>query len=311
MQGIVEAIRKAARYVAERSPLRPRVGLIAGSGLTAVAELATDAVRIPYGGLPGWPNAGVAGHAGELRIGTVGQLPVAVLAGRPHLYEGHDPAQLALAVRVLAALGCRGLIVTNAAGGLSSDLRVGDLMLIEDHVNLPGLAGLSPLRGPEVAELGTRFVNLRDAYDPELRGVALRVAADLQVALKRGIYAMVGGPNYETPAELRLLRLVGADAVGMSTCPEVLAARQAGLRVLGVSCITNLALADAPVSVTNATAGRRYVGATGAEPPRHGNAGAPAGPSHDEVLDVAASAGPQLASLLRGVLAAWPEEPNC
>lgn len=228
----------AAAAAAVRATERPRVGLILGSGL---GDLVVDAAsRTAYADIPGMPVSGVPGHAGELVVGRLGGQLVAALRGRVHMYEGHSAATVGFPVRVLHALGCQTLLVTNAAGGLNPAFVAGDLMAIEDHVFLPGLAGANPLVGAPA------FVSMVDAYDTAL--VALAVGLDPE--LRRGIYAMVAGPSYETAAELRLLRAIGADAVGMSTAPEVVVARQLGMRVLGISCITNLALPEmrAPVS---------------------------------------------------------------
>jgi purine-nucleoside phosphorylase len=231
----------AAARAAGRAAEAPSVGLILGSGLGELAERVEGAARTPYAEMPGMPRPGVLGHAGELVIGRLGGRAVAALRGRVHLYEGHDAATVAFPVRVLRELGCQTLIVTNAAGGLNPGFAVGDLMAIDDHIFLPGLAGLSPLVGAP----GERFVSMVDAYDPALVDLALGCAERIGLALRRGVYAMVAGPSFETPAELRLLTVVGADAVGMSTAPEVVVARQLGMRVLGLSCITNMALPDA------------------------------------------------------------------
>jgi purine-nucleoside phosphorylase len=231
----------AAAGAARRAGAPPRVGLILGSGLGDLAERVEGAARTPYAEMPGMPRPGVLGHAGELVVGQLGGRSVAALRGRVHLYEGHDAATVAFPVRVLHSLGCQTLIVTNAAGGLNPTFAVGDLMAIEDHIFLPGLAGLSPLVGAP----GERFVSMVDAYDRRLIELAVGCGERLGLALRRGVYAMVAGPSFETPAELRLLTVVGADAVGMSTAPEVVVARQLGMRVLGLSCITNMALPEA------------------------------------------------------------------
>jgi purine-nucleoside phosphorylase len=231
----------AAARAVRRAGRSPDVGLILGSGLGDLAERVEDAARTPYSEMPGMARPGVLGHAGELVLGRLGGQSVAVLRGRVHFYEGHDAATVAFPVRVLRELGCQTLLVTNAAGGLNPAYSVGDLMAIEDHIFLPGLAGLSPLVGAP----GERFVSMVDAYDPSLVELALVCAEKIGLALRRGVYAMVVGPSFETAAELRLLSIVGADAVGMSTAPEVVVARQLGMRVLGLSCITNMALPDA------------------------------------------------------------------
>lgn len=239
----------AARLLEGSEP--PRWGIILGSGLGDLATALTASRRFPYTAIPGFPRPTVPGHAGELVLGRLADRPVAILNGRLHFYEGHSMAQVAWPVRLLHALGCRALVVTNSAGGLNPTFQPGDLMAITDHIFLPGLAGFHPLIDPALPP-EARFVDLKDAYDPDLRALAARLAADLGFTLHAGVYAMVAGPTYETAAELRLLRLAGADAVGMSTVPEVVVARQLGLRVLGLSCITNLALPEGPAPVTHA-----------------------------------------------------------
>jgi purine-nucleoside phosphorylase len=218
---------------------RARVGIILGSGLGQVAEEVIADERISTLALPGFPAATVEGHAGELILGTLAGTKVAVLSGRIHGYEGYTPAEVALPSRLLHALGCTILITTNASGGLNPAFTPGDIMLIEDHISLPGLVGLGPLtgyRGPH-----PRFVNLTAAYDADLLALAASVAERHGIPVHRGVYVMVGGPHYETPAEVRLLRSLGGDAVGMSTVPEVIVARQLGMRVLGISVISNRA----------------------------------------------------------------------
>jgi purine-nucleoside phosphorylase len=226
----------------EKSPV---VGIVLGSGLGSVAADVADAIRIATASIPHFPPSTVAGHAGELLLGRVGECPVAVLSGRVHGYEGHAPAVLGFPVRVLHALGCRVLVVTNAAGALNPDFRPGEVMLIEDHLSFPSVSGGSPLAGPAREEGLPRFVDLTDAYAPRLRELALAVAARNGDSLRRGVYVMVGGPNFETPAEVRFLRQVGGDVVGMSTVPEVLVAIHGGMRVLGLSIVTDMCLPDA------------------------------------------------------------------
>jgi len=233
---------EAAARAVERGRIAPTVGLVLGSGLGELGERIEGAARTPFGALPGLPTASVAGHAGELVVGRLAGQAVAAMRGRVHMYEGHAAEVVARPVRLLRALGCTTLIVTNAAGGLNPAFRVGDLMAITDHVFLPGLAGHNPLIG----QPGERFVSMVGAYDPGLIELALAAAAAAGFELYRGVYAMVSGPSYETLAELRLLRTLGVDAVGMSTAPEVVVARQLGMRVLGVSCITNQANPDLP-----------------------------------------------------------------
>ncbi len=228
----------ALSLVSARIPVAPRVGVVLGSGLGAVADELEEAVAIPYGDIPGFPCTTVPGHQGELVVGTLEGIGVAAMKGRPHLYEGYSPSQVAFPIRLLNALGVDTLVVTNAAGGLRSDLEVGTLMLLEDHLNLPGLVGLNPLVGVDRGQ--ERFVVMSSAYDETLRRVALEAAREKGIRTTTGVYAMVIGPSYETPAEARFLRQVGADAVGMSTAPEVVVARWLGVKVLGISCITNL-----------------------------------------------------------------------
>ncbi len=265
---------EAARLVRSRWPMVPRIGLILGSGLAALADRVTEAYVLPYAEIPHMPVPAVEGHGCELVLGLLAGCPVAVMRGRVHLYEGWTAAEVVFGVRLMSALGASRLIVTNAAGGLNPAFSPGDLMLISDHVFLPGMAGLNPLRGPNEPELGPRFPAMAGAYDPELRTLAHAVAARRGLTLREGVYVMVAGPSYETPAECRFLRGIGADAVGMSTCPEVVAARHAGLAVLGLSLITNV-LTGAPVS-------------------------------HDEVLAVAADASVRLCDLVEALVAALP-----
>jgi len=221
--------------IAERAP---RLGIILGSGLGAVAEALEDAIEIPYTELPDFPAPSVHGHAGTLALGTLSGLSVACLQGRRHVYEGGDPGAMRGPVRALKAAGAEALFVTNAAGSLRADVGPGSLMAIGDHINM---LGVNPLTGPNDDAVGPRFPSLRDAYDPQLREVLHAAAADLGIALAEGVYLATAGPSFETPAEIRAFRTLGADAVGMSTIPEVILARHAGLRVAAVSAITNLA----------------------------------------------------------------------
>ena len=221
--------------IAERSP---RLGIILGSGLGAVAEALEDAVSIPYTELPDFPAPSVHGHAGTLGLGTLSGVPVAVLQGRKHVYEGGDPGAMRGPVRALKAAGAEALFVTNAAGSLNADVGPGSLMAISDHINM---LSVNPLTGPNDDAIGPRFPSLRDAYDPELRALLHESARSLGVRLAEGVYLATAGPSFETPAEIRAFRTLGADAVGMSTVPEVILARHAGLKVAAVSAITNLA----------------------------------------------------------------------
>jgi len=221
---------------------RPRVGLILGSGLGALGEEFEDAVRVPYEELPNWPPVGVVGHSGTLVSGVIEGLACIALQGRAHLYEGHQPSVATLPVRVLAALGIRTLFVSNAAGAINRSFQPGDLMLISDHINL---MGRNPLVGAVVAG-DERFPDMSDAYDPELRSLVRKKALADGVPLREGVYAGLLGPSYETPAEIRMLERIGADAVGMSTVPEVIVARALGVRCFGISCVTNFAAGISP-----------------------------------------------------------------
>lgn len=225
----------------------PKVALVLGSGLGGFGDTMKIDAAIPYGEIKGFPVSTVQGHAGKLLIGSAGGAPVVCMQGRMHLYEGHAPASLAVSIRALRRLGVETLVLTNAAGGLRPDLTPGSLMAIEDHINL---SGFNPLIGPNDEAVGPRFVDMTDAYDPGLRALLDEAAAAQGVDLKKGVYLQVAGPNFETPAEIRAFRTLGADAVGMSTVPETLVARHCGMKVAAVSLITNLAagIADHPLS---------------------------------------------------------------
>jgi xanthosine phosphorylase len=226
---------------------QPRVGIVLGSGLGAVADAVQDATAVGYEELPGFPRPGVAGHAGKAVLGHLGGVPVAVLMGRAHFYEGGDPMPRVTPVRALHAAGAEVLVLTNAAGSLRTDLGPGRLMAISDHINL---TGFNPLIGPNDESIGPRFPSLRDAYDPELRAELHAAASELGIDLGEGVYLAVSGPSFETPAEIRAFRTLGADAVGMSTVHETILARHAGMRVAAVSAISNLAegMSDVPLS---------------------------------------------------------------
>ncbi|WP_127575067.1 purine-nucleoside phosphorylase [Paenibacillus barengoltzii] len=240
-------IREAADYIRSRSGLTPKVGLILGSGLGVLADHIEEPVSINYSDIPFFPQSTVEGHAGELLIGTVQGTPVVLMKGRFHMYEGYGPEMTAFPVRVMKELGVKTLLVTNAAGGVNTSYEPGDLMLISDHLNL---TGRNPLVGPNDEELGPRFPDMSQAYSRRLREIARKVAADKGVPLQEGVYAGLLGPTYETPAEIRMLRTLGADAVGMSTVSETIVARHAGIEVLGISCISNMAagILDQPLS---------------------------------------------------------------
>jgi purine-nucleoside phosphorylase len=231
-----DACRTIVARLQKLSGLRPRLGLVLGSGFHHVLTRLDIVARLPYAKLRGFPKPSVAGHAGELIIGRLGGTPVYVLSGRVHYYEGHAMEQVIFAIRVLAAAGVRDLLLTNAAGGINRQFRPGDFMLLSDHINL---MGVNPLRGPAQTGL-PRFVDLTQAYDPTLGKLLSQAARKTKTKLQRGVYLAVSGPSYETPAEIRAFARLGADAVGMSTVPETIVARQLGLRVAALSCITNL-----------------------------------------------------------------------
>ena len=237
-------IQEAKRYIEERTPLRPSIGVVLGSGLGAFAGELTERTEIPYTEIPGWPASTAVGHAGKLTVGKLGSLGVAVMAGRAHLYEGYSPAQVTYGVRVLGAIGVRSMVFTNAAGGINLELERGGLVLISDHINLQGS---NPLAGPNDDSLGPRFPDMSEAYSRSYRETAKLVAAELCVFMPQGVYAAMLGPSYETPAEIRYLRTIGADVVGMSTVPEVIVANHMGLKVLAISCVTNMAAGVIPL----------------------------------------------------------------
>lgn len=263
-------IETAVEDVRARTDRVPRVALVLGSGLGGFADTLSEPVVVPFGEIRSMPVSKVVGHAGNLVLGDVGTVPVVAMQGRVHLYEGHPTADIVFGVRLMRHLGADTLLITNAAGGCGDGLVAGDLMRISDHLNL---TGRNCLEGPNEAALGVRFPDMTNAYDPELGAQAAEVAKGLGFELKEGVYAGLLGPTYETPAEVRMMKIVGADAVGMSTVLEVIAARHMGMRVLGVSCITNLAA---------------------------GISGQPL--SHDEVTETATRVRARFQDLLRGVL---------
>jgi len=242
-----EMITEAARYICSVTKIKPEVGLILGSGLGILADHIEQAVSISYEDIPHFPQSTVEGHAGELLIGHVQGKPVVMMKGRFHMYEGYGPELTAFPVRVMKELGVKTLLVTNAAGGVNTSFTPGDLMLISDHLNM---TGKNPLIGVNDDELGPRFPDMSQAYSRRLRELARNVGDKLGVSLQEGVYAGLLGPSYETPAEIRMLRTLGADAVGMSTVSEVIVASHAGLEVLGISCISNMAagILDQPLS---------------------------------------------------------------
>lgn len=266
-------VEEIAKIIHERTTYRPRIGLILGSGLGSLAATVEQATVIPYGELPSWPVSTVQGHQGHLVIGTLDNHPVLVMQGRVHYYEGYSISQVSLPVRVMQRLGVEILIVTNAAGAVNPDYEPGELMLIKDHINMIGMAGLNPLRGTNWDDVGPRFPDMSQAYDRALGQLACSVAKAEKIVLHEGVYVGLAGPSFETPADLRFLRLVGSDAVGMSTVPEVIVARHGGMRVLGISGISNKANLDGNTITT-----------------------------HEEVLEAGEKIVPNLTTLVRGVL---------
>lgn len=244
---LMEQLEEAASYIKGRLAASPEIGLILGSGLGVLAELIEEPLTIPYAEIPNLPVSTVAGHAGELVIGTIAGRGVLMMNGRFHLYEGYDEATVTFPIRVMKLLGVEKLVVTNAAGGVNRSFKPGDLMMISDHLNLQGT---NPLIGPNLDKFGPRFPDMSEAYSKRLRSLLQETAAELGIELQEGVYASVLGPSYETPAEIRMLQTIGADAVGMSTVPEVITARHAGIEVLGISCITNMAagILDQPLN---------------------------------------------------------------
>lgn len=244
---IARKIAEAARFIEDEIPYAPEAGLILGSGLGVLADAMEDVTVIHYEEIPHFPVSTVEGHAGELLVGTIRGKKTVLMKGRFHLYEGYDGTAVTFPVRVMKALGVKSLLVTNAAGGINTSFVPGELMLIRDHINF---MFRNPLIGPNEKALGVRFPDMSEAYAVRLREIARETATGLGLALREGVYAGLLGPSYETPAEIRMLRKLGADAVGMSTVPEVIAARHAGIEVLGISCITNMAagILDRPLS---------------------------------------------------------------
>ncbi len=266
-------IQRAAEFVRKRIRTRPEIAIILGSGSGSLADSVESPVVLPSESIPLWPVSTVKGHAGRLVSGILAGKQVAVMQGRAHYYEGYSAGQTAFPVRVLQQLGIKIFVIINAAGAIHPDFQPGDLMLITDHINLLGLGGANPLRGSNDERMGPRFPDMSRAYDRALQEAAWRAAAEMGLFLRQGVYAGVAGPSFETPAELRFLRMIGADAVGMSTVSEVIAARHGGARVLGLSVISNRANLDGS----------------------H-----PAG--HEEVLQATQTAVPKLTRLLESIL---------
>ena len=271
----IEDMDRIADEIRSRISINPQIGMILGSGLGPLSEAVEDPVIIPYHDLPGWPLSTVEGHAGELIIGKLEGQDVLVMNGRIHYYEGYEMSQVTLPIRVMQRLGIKIIVVTNAAGGVNQDFVPGNPMLITDHLNLLGMAGVNPLRGPNMEEFGTRFPDMSQPYDKELQELARTVASDLGINLYEGIYVCLAGPTFETPADLRFLLGAGVDAVGMSTVPEVIIANHGGQRVLGISGITNSSNLYGEAETT-----------------------------HDEVIETGLVLAPKMMSLIRGVLKA-------
>lgn len=247
----IKEINQAADAIRSRINFKPEVGMILGTGLGDLAESVKDAVVIPNNQIPQWPISTVQGHKGRLVIGTLEGVKVLVLQGRTHFYEGYGMDRITLPVRVMQQLGCDKLVVTNAAGAIHPDFVPGDLMIINDHLNLIGLGGANPLKGPNLEEFGPRFPDMSQPYDKDLVKMARDACSEANLPYQEGVYAALPGPSFESPAELRFLRIIGADAVGMSTVPEVIVARHGGMRVLGVSGISNKANLDGSTITTH------------------------------------------------------------
>jgi purine-nucleoside phosphorylase len=274
-----EEIAQAVAYVRSQTRHQPHVGLVLGSGLSGLADAVTDADRIPFSRIPHFPVSTVEGHDGALVIGRLQGQDVLVMQGRVHFYEGYSMQQVTLPMRVMQRLGIHTVILTNAAGGINPAFRAGELMLISDHINLIGMAGQNPLRGPNDPTFGPRFPSMTRVYDPQLRDLAVKTAARLHIPLQQGVYMCLAGPSFETPADIRFLRVIGADAVGMSTVPEAVVARHGGLRVLGISTISNVAI---------------------------DNIESKAETTHQEVLETGKLVVPRLTALLQEILSALP-----
>ena len=271
----IEDMDRIADEIRGRISVQPVIGLILGSGLGPLSESIQNPTIIPYHELPGWPLSTVEGHAGELIIGKLEGKDVLVMNGRIHYYEGYDMSQVTLPIRVMQRLGIEIVVVTNAAGGINQDFNPGNPMLITDHLNLLGMAGPNPLRGPNLEEFGTRFPDMSQAYDRKLIEIARNVAKELDINLYEGIYVCLAGPTFETPADLRFLLNAGVDAVGMSTVPEVIVANHGGQRVLGISGITNQSKLFGEAETT-----------------------------HEEVIETGKLLAPKMMKLIRGILRA-------
>ncbi len=269
----LEQIDEAADAIRSQTSYKPRVGLILGSGLNSLADSVQNADVFPFSDLPNWPVSTVQGHAGRLVIGELEGQQVFVMQGRVHYYEGHSMSQITLPVRVMLRLSLEMMIVTNAAGGINPEFDPGDVMLITDNLNFIGMAGANPLMGPNIDELGPRFPDMSQSYDKELMAEARKASKENNISLREGVYCALSGPSFESPADLRFLRMAGADAVGMSTAPEVIVARHGGMRVLGLSGISNKANLDGSTITT-----------------------------HEEVIEAGKVITPKIETIIRGVL---------
>ena len=244
-------INEATQAIRERTKVEPKIGMILGSGLGNLAESVENKQAFSSKEIPGWPASTVEGHEGRLVFGELEEKPVFVMQGRAHYYEGHPIARIGLPVRVMQNIGVEILIVTNAAGAVHPDFSPGELMLIVDHINILGMAGITPLYGPNLDRFGPRFPDMSRAYDPDLLNLAREAAREGEIPVQEGVYVCLAGPSFETPADLRFLRGIGVDAVGMSTVPEVIVARHGGTRVLGISGISNKANLDGKTETTH------------------------------------------------------------
>ena len=247
-QELNKKIQEAKEYLSEKIDVTPEFGIILGSGLGKLADLAEDSLVIKYEDIPHFPVSTVAGHSGKLIVGKIASKTVMMMQGRFHYYEGYEMNEVTFPVRLMQVLGIKNLIVTNAAGGVNKEYRAGDLVLIKDHLNL---MGANPLRGANLSDLGARFPDLSEAYNQEWRETALNLMPKVGLEPKQGVYAAVSGPSYETPSEIRYLRTIGADLVGMSTAPEVIVANHGGMKVLGISCVTNMAAGVLPEKLSH------------------------------------------------------------
>ena len=267
---LFDKIAETTAFISGRIAHQPKVGVILGSGLGSLAEIMEKEVFIPYHSIPHFPVSTVEGHAGALIFGKLSGVDTVLMAGRFHYYEGYDMAELTFPVRVMKALGVETLMVSNAAGGMNTSFKIGDLMIITDHINL---FPEHPLRGRNDERLGTRFPDMSEPYDKHLVAAAKNIAAEMGIDVKSGVYIGLQGPTFETPAEYRWLHVIGGDAVGMSTVPEVIVARHGGMRVFAVSVITDLGISDEPIKIT-----------------------------HEEVLEAAGEAAPKMAALVQGLI---------